>query len=686
MLDSDGHFGGSLGFLTDLREPLVVSAMHDAIERGTTAEEMLHAVERELMKLVEFDSLRVSVISHNREHLRPLYPVEQEDPALRLRWWQIRPYVHDFIDEETTKDVDIDELFSREGYKQQAKSDPATAAWLARGYKRVLSIPVNLGERVCALISLERRRPESFGQEVIERCERLPLVEAALTAMRHDENERLRMMLELIEELGKASDEIRRVAKVLVDRLAHHFGWQHVAVFQLDENTRTGNENKRAFRVLQQASRDGKFLPEGFAIPEGRGIVWKAYTDESGIVNAPDVRAEKFSSAYVRAISGVVSELSMRVPAEHSRWVLNVESNTENAFAAEEIETLSLLVREAGFILERAALLETRKAVLKAINDGVVETNETGRVREANPAAETLFGYKTGDLRDKMLADLVHDEETARLIAQPDELQRRETVIVRQDGQQVPILISGALMPDDLGGKVFVVSDLTYQKELHRIDLIKEVFRQAAFESKIPLSLAASYLSQIIEGRPATPELVEKTLKQLTKVDLPLERLLRLAAGNTTHDIEATAPLAQTIRHVLQELPDADFAQVDIHDLSSDARVPVGRDTLAFCVESMLSFAFRTRPLDRKVQIALKGHGDVADLCVRGEWSPLFNADATTDFADRWRQRAIVDLSLGGGLLEDVAKRAGGRFSWVIEEDAPLELNLALPLVRGGMR
>jgi PAS domain S-box-containing protein len=376
----------------------------------------------------------------------------------------------------------------------------------------------------------------------------------------------------------------------------------------------------------------------------------------------------------------------MRVPAEHSRWVLNVESDTENAFAAEEIETLSLLVREAGFILERAALLETRKAVLKAINDGVVETNEMGLVREANPAAEALFGYKTGDLRDRMLGDLVHDDETAGLIARQHGLQRRETVIVREDGQQVPVLISGALMPDDLGGKVFVVSDLTYQKELHRIDLIKEVFRQAAFESKIPLSLAASYLSQVIEGRPVTRELVEKTLKQLTRVDLPLERLLRLATGNTERDIDATAPLAQTVQHVLRELPDAEATQVDIQYSNNNMRVPVGCDTLAFCVESMLSFAFRTRPLDRKVRVELAAHDDVAHLSVRGDWSPLFNTDAATDFADRWRQRAIIDLSLGGGLIEDVATRAGGRFACVLEEDAPLELELELPLVHGGMR
>jgi hypothetical protein len=137
---------------------------------------------------------------------------------------------------------------------------------------------------------------------------------------------------------------------------------------------------------------------------------------------------------------------------------------------------------------------------------------------------------------------------------------------------------------------------------------------------------------------------------------------------------------------VLQELPESDAAQVYIDYLHNDVRVPVDCDTLAFCVESMLSFAFRTRPLDRKVQVALEAHDDVAHLSVRGEWSPLFNADAATDFADRWRHRAIVDLSLGGGLLEDVAKRAGGRFAYMVEEDAPLELQLELPLVHGGMR
>jgi PAS domain S-box-containing protein len=482
------------------------------------------------------------------------------------------------------------------------------------------------------------------------------------------------MALDLVHDLADASGDIGRAAEVLVERLARHFGWEHVSIFQLDEDS-------GGFRILRQARGANTLqLPDNFWQRADRGLVGLAFR-QGRTINASDVRRGKYARRFADKVPGTRSELCMRVPGAHSRWVLNIESSQENAFAEEEKETVELIVREAGLILERAALLEIRKAVLNSINDAVITTDRRGTIRDANPAAGRLIGCPRKALRDTKLSDVIDDPDTARAMREPEGLCRRETVLVRRDGQRVPVLISAELMPANLGGKVFVLSDLTYQKELQRVGLIREVFRQAALETKVPLSLAASYLAQLKEEGTANPRLLDKILKQLRKVDLPLERLLRLAAEDSAPDrAPARADVRQVVGGVLRELADADCSEVEIAGIPRNTAVAVSRDTLAFCVESMLAFALRTRPLDRRVRVAVQADDGVARVSVAGDWHPLVESGGGSGVANAWRRRAIIDLSLGEEILDSVARKAGGEFHTTLDNDAPLKLELELPL------
>jgi hypothetical protein len=149
------------------------------------------------------------------------------------------------------------------------------------------------------------------------------------------------------------------------------------------------------------------------------------------------------------------------------------------------------------------------------------------------------------------------------------------------------------------------------------------VFRQAALETKVPLSLAASYLAQIKAEGTVDAERIDRILKQLRKVDLPLERLMRLAAENSEPEpAAAKSDVQQVVGGVLRELADADASEVVLDGSARGANVAVSRETLAFCVESMLSFALRTRPLDRRVRVAVQTEDGFARVSVAGDWQP----------------------------------------------------------------
>jgi PAS domain S-box-containing protein len=681
-VDAAGNITGSIAFVTNLLESQVQRAMHEAIETRRTGEEILRELDNQLGRLLTYDNLRVTVVSRARGHLRTLYST-RPNPGGPLRWWPMPPFVRQLIDEHQAKSIDLEGWFNQRGAEQVSR-DPRAIAFRKEGYKHTLSIPVKQEEETIAFISLDTKQDRPFAQSEIDLCTRLPLAEGTLMALHYEEAERSGALIDLIRDLNAGfagrqrlgarpaalPGHIQRAAKILVNRLATHFKWQHVSIFRYDE---------RADRLwlLQQAS-DRKFrLKRNYSIPASKGLVGKAFRTGQ-IVNVGNVKDRAQAPEYVVGVKGILSELCVPVPGHPIRWVVNIESQHENAFVEEEISTVEMLVREAGNILERAALLEMRHAVLASVNDAVIESNSAGVIRRVNPAASHLLGRKR--LVGKKITDFLVNEEAKAAVERAASFSRMEGGLLRRpEGgrqEQVRVMISGAELPTDLGGKVFVLSDLTYHKELKRLDLIKEVFRQAALETRIPLALAASYLAQATRDLGWAADGVDRILKQLRKADLPLERLLRLAGdGDERHQFVVPVDLKEMLESTIRELPAAEQVQIDCNGRGS-ALVRVPRESLSFCIESMLSFALRTRPPNKKVALELERERGWAKISVKGNWPVVLDSSAGNEITGRWRRKAIEDLTLARDVLAKVAERSGGSFHGRLDKTLALDLRL----------
>ena len=534
----DGTVIGSMAFITNEHEARISQEMHKAIERTRSSKDILDRVHALLRQLIDYDSLRVSAISKSRKHLCQLYCSMPEPKS--YRWWRIRPHVEAMIDDDQPKNIDVDELFSRPGFLAM-RDEPATAGWLRYGFKNLLSIPVKRGSDVVAWLCLETTRAEPFPRSAFDTCARLPLSEAVLMALHYEEGRRRDVVIELIQELAKGNDpkpeiaapgaspdsvlrsESKRAADILVQKCASEFGWEHVSIFRHDE------ENNR-LRPLSQA---GLALPEDFSIASNEGLVGRAFEKQETVI-VGDVRLD---DRYKKGVENIISELCVPVPGSRSRWVVNIESTLENAFAEEEVETVQMLVREAGSILDRTAMLETRDATLASIKDAVIETDRRGTIRDANRAAANLLGVKRRkELRGRRLSEFFPDRTLKTAIERGEHFSRREASLKAGEREEVSVLISGALLPQDLGGKVFVISDLSYARQIQQLDMINEVFRQAALESRVPLAIAVAGVRELAETNSQhRAECVDKILRQLRKVDLPLERLLHLARPGEPH-------------------------------------------------------------------------------------------------------------------------------------------------------
>jgi hypothetical protein len=241
--------------------------------------------------------------------------------------------------------------------------------------------------------------------------------------------------------------------------------------------------------------------------------------------------------------------------------------------------------------------------------------------------------------------------------------------------------LSCTTLPDHLSGRVYVASDFTFQKEVQRLSELKEVFRLAAMEGRIPLALASVWLRELGQALPEQQDSVDKIAAELGRADLPLERLFRLFSSEATPVAEPRADLNQAVHTTLAELPRTMVESIALAaPAASEALAPVAVnfDNLKFCVESMISFGLRTRPQSRMLQVQSACHEHAAVFRVSGDWQPDMTSSRESGPSEQWRRKSLTDLTLGESVIRRIIEKAGGTCRFDLDQDLSLEFSLPL--------
>ena len=186
------------------------------------------------------------------------------------------------------------------------------------------------------------------------------------------------------------------------------------------------------------------------------------------------------------------------------------ERPTGGAWTRAEESLLRELAAVATGALTNALLFEQIEAVTRSLGEGVVAVDRAGAVTFANPAAETMLGWRRGELLGREIADAVDPGGRA---AQPDggvewvhlprlcdgeTLRMDEHVIARRDGTALdvaltasPVLRDGAVV-----GAVIVFRDVRDRKALE-----KRLVHQAFHDPLTGLPNRALFLDRLDHAR-----------------------------------------------------------------------------------------------------------------------------------------------------------------------------------------
>jgi len=154
------------------------------------------------------------------------------------------------------------------------------------------------------------------------------------------------------------------------------------------------------------------------------------------------------------------------------------------------------------FLAEQALrrMEEGHRVTLMSVGDGIISTDQQGRVELLNPVAEALTGWRQDEALGRPLEEVfrILNEETHQPVENPVSRVLREglvvglanhTVLVAKDGTERPIADSGAPIRDVTGtitGVVLVFHDQTQERAAekalrHQYEQLKKSERKAAF-------------------------------------------------------------------------------------------------------------------------------------------------------------------------------------------------------------
>ena len=171
--------------------------------------------------------------------------------------------------------------------------------------------------------------------------------------------------------------------------------------------------------------------------------------------------------------------------AKQSIGVIRAGGHKAQLFGPHELRSLELIANRIGVAIENALLEQdiTQRAnfqgkLIGSSNDGIVATDESGRVAIFNPAAESIFGYSGAEVLNRKQLDQIcpahiieaFDALMADMSAAEWSLPWVETAVTTRSGDEIPVRFSGTVLRQkhQKMGLVAFFQDLREIKRLER--------------------------------------------------------------------------------------------------------------------------------------------------------------------------------------------------------------------------
>jgi PAS domain S-box-containing protein len=308
---------------------------------------------------------------------------------------------------------------------------------------------------------------------------------------------------------------------------------------------------------------------------------------------------------------------------------------------------------------------------LASIGDGVIATDEAGKITFMNGVAETLTGWSYNEAANSPITEVLHivNEETREVVENPVTRVIQEgdivdlanhVILVKKDGTEIPIDDSGAPIRDEKGeitGVVLVFRDITERSKTEHIR--EEFISLVSHELRTPLTIITGSLSVAMsEGINSddSKELLEEAVHSSEDLAQILDNMVELSRYQSDH-LQLTVTRTN-IGQFIRNIAETEIERLDSHSLSlsiAEDLPPLDIDEIRVrqIIRNLLNNAVKYSPPNTEIHVSAEKKGEHILVGIKDEGSGISPEDQARLFQsfERLQQNSSNKPGLGLGLL-----------------------------------
>ncbi|MBK7919535.1 MAG: GAF domain-containing protein [Chloroflexi bacterium] len=278
-------------------------------------------------------------------------------------------------------------------------------------------------------------------------------------------------------------------------------------------------------------------------IKKAQGIAgWVAEHKQAVIIN--DVYSDMRFLDKVDRQSGFRTNSMVCIPLqveERMIGVLQAINKKSGDFNEHDLRLLQAIGGPLAAAIENARLhsdviAEKRRVetILTSMSEGLLTINTDGLITRANDALLSLLNAEDDSLLGKSANTIIRlrtgslDQFRQDVLDAGHDFPQLATDIYQPDGETVPVLISGAIIPDVVGQVreiIFVFSDLRQIREVERMR--DDFFHGIIHELRTPLATILMYARLLREGKAPEKEKADRFLGVIERESDRLQKMVR---------------------------------------------------------------------------------------------------------------------------------------------------------------
>jgi PAS domain S-box-containing protein len=351
-------------------------------------------------------------------------------------------------------------------------------------------------------------------------------------------------------------------------------------------------------------------------------------------------------------------------------------------------------------------------ATLRSIADGVIATDEQGRIRFMNPVAEHLTGWSAAEAAAHQIGEVLKLEysmlpaEAARQRSAQGNIALEGALISRR-GIEIPVEERKTAIHDDGGsvvGTVMAIRDISERRgaEIEREQLLSQLarsnteLRELAVAATHGLGLRQPRMKLAIAGQyessgQGTSGDLERLRKSADRIASMVNDLLEYAEVDSARGKARPVDLGRLARKVIGGMDErvrAIQAEVEVGSLPTVEALPAHMHTL---LRHLIDNALKFRRLDQPVRVRLRanfpgsggrGAAKVVELYVEDNGIGFDREHARKLFQpfQRLHRGQYEGNGMGLAICRKIVERHGGRISAISSPNRGTRLRVILPL------